>query len=181
MRFHHVVLLTILQAIAVCSVTISASQSDPLSLHRSLSSNVTLPINATNKYYVECLGITNPRQPKLITSSCARAISTICRKLSFPQPRLTTRGRWQWTTLPGCSLGYFIPDDAPSTLIPFERECEGDIFGNIIQQCGENPRYNTGTINVDYPPTPMMPGFPITLGYPRYIMAPSELDRTRIS
>lgn len=180
MLVHRLALLSFFQVIAVSPLAVTISSYSLLSQCQSLSLNATQPVNTTDKYYVECLPITNPRQPKLSTGSCGTAVFTICSKLSFPQPRRTARGRWQWTTLPGCSLGYYIPEDAPAALIPNKEECEGDIFGRIIKQCGSDPRYNTGVINVDYPPTPLMPGFPVTAGNPRYIMAPSELD-TRTS
>lgn len=174
-------LILCLQALKASSLVIETPANSSPSQYHNLSLNTTQAFNGTDKYYVECLALPNPRQPKLSTSSCDTAIYTICSRLSFPQPRITNRGRWQWTSLPGCSLGYFIPDDAPSSLIPFEEECEQEIFGRMIKQCGSDPRYNIGTINVDYPPTPMMPGFPVTAGYPRYIMAPSELDVARSS
>ena len=174
MHLYHFAIALGLEALTVCTLAIDTSSTSLFNQYHNLSLNTTRPVNTTDKYYVECLGITNPRQPKLSATSCD--VHTICRKLSFPQPRLTSRGQWKWTTVPGCSLGYYIPQDAPAALIPLSQECENGIFGRIIGQCGTDQRYNSGSINVDYPPTPLMPGFPVTVGYPRYIMAPSELD-----
>jgi len=161
-------------ALALSLEALTGSSTSLLDQYHNISLNTNRPFNTTDKHYVGCLRITNPRQPKLSATSCD--VHTICRKLSFPQPRLTARGQWKWTTVSGCSLGYYIPQDAPAALIPLVQECENDIFGRIIEQCGTDQRYNSGSINVDYPPTQLMPGFPVTVGYPRYIMAPSELD-----
>ena len=175
MRLDRLTTSLFLHAITVSTLSIDVSSFTALSQYQNSSTSAHDPVHGNDKYEVECLPIRIPRQPKLINEACSNAVSSICTKLSFPQPRITARGRWQWTSLPGCSLGYFIPDDAPASLVPKEMECKNEIYGKLIAQCGSDARYNSGGINVDYPPTSLMPGFPITPGHPRYMMAPSQL------
>ena len=70
-----------------------------------------------------------------------------------------------------------MPVDAGPDRLPGDLEdCENDIYGAMIEQCGSRSQYNVGSINVEQLPSgPAQPGRPMTEGYLRYIMAPIRL------
>ena len=79
--------------------------------------------------------------------------------------------------LGGLFVSVLFPAQAPRSQIPARDECQQQIYGRIIDKCGILEQCNGGTINVFTGPTPHGPGEALTYGYPRYLMAPNELDR----
>ena len=126
---------------------------------------------------IECIRITAPDLPTLDTSVCLEVIPAACAKLSTRFPFMVKRNQWVWTSSKGCSIAYFIPAQAPRSQIPARIECQQQIYGRIVDKCGVLEQLNGGTINVYTLPTPEGPGEALTHDYPRYLMAPNELDQ----
>lgn len=81
------------------------------------------------------------------------------------------RDKWIWTELPGCSLGYYLPEE---TIVPFLGQCEAS-FGDIVELCSTNSRFNAGGINVEEMPDFSGNGRAVVEGRLRYAMAPERL------
>lgn len=139
--------------------------------------NNTQALNLTIPHSIDCVKITAPKLPALDPAVCREIIPTACEKLSTRFPFMVRRNQWVWTSLEGCSLAYFFPAQAPRSQFPATHECQQQIYGLIVDRCGSYSRYNGGTINVYTMPTPGNPGEALTHGYPRYLMAPNELDQ----
>lgn len=81
------------------------------------------------------------------------------------------REKWIWTELPGCSLGYYLPDEA---VVPYKGQCL-HAFNEMVELCSTNSRFNAGEINVGVMPDFSGDGHAITEGQLRYAMAPERL------
>ena len=153
----------------------SAAQLSPPAFLTEL--NVTQPVNLTHSvyltdtYFVDCLKIRSPPLPALDPTVCTNSITLVCNKLTFPH---ATRDAWIWIVETGCALGYFLPTGAE---VPSKVECEQDIFTAMVEDCGTRSQYNVGTINVEELPDLGGPGYPLTEGYPRYLLAPKRFGR----
>lgn len=139
--------------------------------------NNTQTLNLTIPHSIDCVKITAPELPALDPAVCREVIPAACEKLSTRFPFMVRRNQWVWTSLEGCSLAYFVPAQAPKSQFPAKDECQQQIYGRIVDRCGLYSQYNGGTINVYTMPTPGDPGEALTHGYPRYLMAPNELDQ----
>ena len=146
--------------------------------HYSSLLNSTQASPLTRDHPIECVNIPAPNLPTLNPTACREIIPAACEKLSTRFPFLVVRNRWIWTSQAGCSLAYYFPSEAPRSQIPWKEECEQQIYGRIVESCTQNVQeYNGGTINVDFCPNPDGPGRALLHGYPRYLMAPNELDK----
>ncbi|KAL2037827.1 hypothetical protein N7G274_009552 [Stereocaulon virgatum] len=139
--------------------------------------NVTLAVPLSIEPSIECIRVTAPNLPNLDTSACLEMIPAACAKLSTRFPFMIKRYQWVWTSSEGCSIAHFIPAHAPRSQIPARTECQQQIYGRIVEKCGVLEQFNGGTINVYTLPTPNGPGEALTHDYPRYLIAPNELDR----
>lgn len=81
------------------------------------------------------------------------------------------RDKWIWTELPGCSLGYYLPEDAP---VPWRGQCERT-FESILELCSTDSRFNAGGINVEEMPDFSGDGRAVREGQLRFAMAPERL------
>ena len=140
--------------------------------------NYTSPINQTNRGYdIECQYVDGPDLKAPDMEVCREVVEAACYKLSPRFPFRVKRNQWVWTSLEGCWLAYYMPDEAPKALYPSVNECKEQIYGAIIEKCAPMiGRYNVGTINVFVPPDPQGAGSPMLWGYPRYLIASKELD-----
>lgn len=178
------VLTILLQILTTPSLAIDISAPNSLIQDQLVTPNTTLlasqfqPPNPTDRYYVDCERVTSPPPPGLNPSHCLDAAPIICNRLTQTRPVQLVRKEWTWVELPGCALGYFLPgrSELPGPEgFPSTDECNGDIYGMIIERCGFRSQYNTGSINVAQLPEGTDPGLPMTHGYPRYVMAPERL------
>lgn len=140
--------------------------------------NYTSPINQTNRSHdIECQYVSGPDLPAPDIEVCREVIVAACYKLSPWFPFRIKRNEWVWTSLEGCSLAYYMPEQAPRSQFPSVNECKEQIYGAIIEKCTPmTGRYNVGSINVFVPPDPHGTGSPMLFGYPRYLIASKELD-----
>ena len=81
------------------------------------------------------------------------------------------RDTWVWTELPGCALGYYLPDKAWK---PRPRTCAGDLE-YIVDMCSTDLRFNAGGLNVAEMPSFSGQGRAETEGAVMYAMAPERL------
>ena len=169
----------LLQILPTSSLAIDTTSPSSLFQNQDTTPNTTLLFqlqlsNLTDSYYVECDRVTSPPPPELNPSHCLDAIPIICSKLTQTPPSHLMRREWIWVELPGCSLGYYLPETSGG-VIPSVEECKRDIYGLIIERCGFKSHYNVGSINVAQLPKEDRPGLPMTEGYLRYVMAPERL------
>ena len=179
MHLNHVTLPILLQVLTTTALSIHIT--DPVSLFQDRNTtSIRLPRpNPTNRYYVECERVSDPGLPGLNPSNCLVAVPLICDWLANVKPGHFGVERWIWIERPGCALGYFVPrnDEHQALVLPSEEECNKDVYGEIIERCAFDSRYNTGSINVERLPKGREdPGRGMTYGFPRYVMAPASLS-----
>ena len=140
--------------------------------------NYTSAINQTNSFdYIACRKISRPDLPAPDSTVCTEIIRAACEPFSPNFPFPIWRDQWVWRSLEGCSLAFYMPGDADRSMIPSVYECKKNIYGAMIERCGQRTdQYNVGTINVDTLPDTSSEGLPLIDGYPRYLMAYEELD-----
>ena len=81
------------------------------------------------------------------------------------------RDTWIWFELPGCALGYCLPEEEE---VPNVGRCKG-LYESLVEKCAFNSRYNAGGINVAEMPDFSGPGRAETEGLMRYAFAPERL------
>ena len=81
------------------------------------------------------------------------------------------RDKWIWTELPGCALGYSLPDRVP---VPALGECVR-VFEDIVELCARDSRFNVGGFNVAEMPDFSGQGHAYMEGEMMYAMAPERL------
>ena len=81
------------------------------------------------------------------------------------------RDQWIWHEKVGCVIGYFLPRDGE---VPSRVLCE-QVFGEILDLCARNSRFNAGMANVLVVPDFSGDGEAIREGEIRYMMAPERL------
>lgn len=104
-------------------------------------------------------------------TNCKICIPIVCKKLTSPHPEQLIRDKWFWAELPGCSLGYYLPEEA---LVPSAGQCERT-FAAIVEPCSTNSRFNAGGINVEEMPDFSGDGSVVVERRLRYVMAPERL------
>lgn len=104
-------------------------------------------------------------------SNCDLALPIACGKLTDTPAARLVHDKWIWTELPGCSLGYYLPDEAAP---PFLFQCEGAL-GAVVELCATNSRFNAGEVNVETMPDFGGDGTAVVEGAVRYVMAPERL------
>ncbi|CAD6590110.1 MAG: hypothetical protein ASARMPRED_004570 [Alectoria sarmentosa] len=119
----------------------------------------------------QCVKITDPPMLGLNPTNCEIALPIICNRLTQPRPERLLRDKWIWTELPGCSLGYYLPEDAP---VPWRGQCERT-FESILELCSMDSRFNAGGINVEEMPDFSGDGRAVREGRLRFAMAPERL------
>lgn len=138
-----------------------------------------VPSNPNVRYFVECERVSVTRLPGLNPTNLRDSVPIVCEQISLLNATIV-RGKWQWVDgKAGAALGYYFPINPAKGAgeVPDREQCERNIYGAIVERCAYKSWYNVGSINVAQLPTHSEPGIPMTVGYPRYIMAPRSLTR----
>lgn len=104
-------------------------------------------------------------------TACEEIIPVMCEK------QWTHPGQWAWATYNGCSLGSFLPPDNYTGAAPWpsQAQCEILIYGAMLQTCGDGTN-NRAAVNLAVLPnnTPLGKGETVNVGYPAYIINPTQ-------
>ena len=107
----------------------------------------------------------------LAPTHCESLAMTLCTRISLIPDAEITFNRWNWTELPGCAIGYYLP---PGGQRAFRPDCV-HMLGEMVEQCGFDSEFNAGAINVRRWPTFQNSGSSVHWMEGRYIMAPERL------
>lgn len=166
----HLSTLLLSYSLHFLSVSCTAITSPPTNLitlstiNNTFTSALTIPIP-------ECVRITDPPMLGLNPSNCEIAVPIICKRLTHAPVEQLRRDVWIWTELPGCSLGYYLPEEAH---VPYEGPCNR-IFEWMVELCSTDSKFNAGGINVLELPDFSGPGSAVREENMRYAMAPERL------
>ena len=174
MLLYHGILPLLMHALGAVSLSIDLPSLNFAVQYNNLL-NYTSAINQTNRSYdIECRYVGDPYLPAPDIEVCRDVIPAACYKLSPHFPFKVKRNEWVWTSLEGCSLAYYMPQEAPRSRFPSVDGCKERIYQAMLDKCTQ--AYNVGTINVLTLPDASGEGLPLRIGYPRYLMAFEELD-----
>ena len=139
--------------------------------------NQSIPMSLTASVHeIRCLG--SPSHPREIhPAACDSIMDMICDSISAPDPH---RARWVWASVPGCALGYYIPDWSPIRRLPTFSQCKSLVFRQMILSCAARPPREMAVINVRILPDNTHTGAPMREGWPRYIMAEEIIGRNLV-
>ena len=104
-------------------------------------------------------------------TNCEILILIICTRITSRPPGQLVRDKWIWSELPGCALGYYLPDQVA---VPHIGEC-GRLFDDIVELCSRDSRFNAGGFNVAEMPDFSQQGHAYREGELMYAMAPERL------
>lgn len=172
MHLPTIILISFLNLLPILSLALSSTPLNLLTLSTTTTdaTNLTLPPPLTAPSPT-CLKITEPSMVGLNPTNCEICTQIICIKLTQPRPEQLRRDKWIWAELEGCSLGYYLPDEA---LVPSSGQCTGT-FEAIVQTCSTDSRFNAGVVNVRDLPDFSGDGRAVEEGKLRYAMAPERL------
>ena len=139
----------------------------PHLIPNSALTNLTL---AVGKPQPRCVRIIN--QPMIDLRPIFCEVVAMMQCIGLFSTRDLIRNQWHWTEQPGCAMGWYFPDGAH---IPSYRECEKNIYWNIIGRCAMHSQFNGGTINVRVLPSFNSDGQAAFVEQGMYIISPERL------
>lgn len=159
MFFAYLMLIFLVGPPAVFSAAIHRSNSVAFT-----SAYITRLLDDSETPQCRRLDTQHQQRPGISPTDCETAADSLCQIVSRHQGGA---GHWISIAQPRCTIGFY----RPRLEYPKFVECS-DVLAGLIERCGQDSRFNAGSVNVAVMPSLWQEGTAVDEKRMRYVMAP---------